>query len=173
MHQKKLSHCCTLHCRAAETTKLPLQFPNAEYDQASVAGCCLTGCWGSLCCSGCCSAMLRLLEYWLSPPGVHMRCQCCRSEVVECSIPGALLHYHCLQVFMISYMVDRQGYLIINREVGGWGGHQGGGYRSACKARSLRWLSGACAGAARGAKVAQRASLLIARAGCERGHPRL
>lgn len=39
-----------------ETTKLPLQFPNAEYDQ----------------------------------------------------------------VFMISYMIDRQGFLITNREVGGW-----------------------------------------------------
>lgn len=25
----------------------------------------------------------------------------------------------CLQVFMISYMVDRQGYLIVNREVVG------------------------------------------------------
>ena len=96
----------------AETTKLPLQFPNAEYDQAR--GCC--------CCyrSAALPAAAVLLFLLLLRPLLPLACG---SDVSPLCTPcPPLPRCAASQVFMISYMVDRQGYLIINREVGGGAG---------------------------------------------------
>lgn len=77
------------HSSPAETTKLPLQFPNAEYDQVRV---------------GALAALRSQHSAFLSTP------PCPALPRAPSTSP---------QIFMISYMVDRQGYLIINREVGG------------------------------------------------------
>ena len=110
-----------------ETTKLPLQFPNAEYDQVR----------HHLLLTTVLSDLVKILSV---PHSVHqislLRYTCmlqltsiylpapCQRAVDSCVLCGSaecmvltLTCLECCQVFMISYMVDKQGYLIVNREV--------------------------------------------------------
>jgi DNA polymerase epsilon subunit 1 len=74
-----------------ETTKLPMHFPNSEHDQV------------------CCSRRMR-------PQQGHA----CAQLAPHMYLGGPWLHSRSLlQVFMISYMLDKQGYLIVNRAVVG------------------------------------------------------
>ncbi len=126
-----------------ETTKLPLQFPNAEYDQvkppppththmepsfwaaawgaraagtlpaaprsASVSACRDRGgtsrasLRGTLCPLAC---VTPALGTWVQ-----------RAARLPAPVSPPHVPATCVQVFMISYMIDKQGYLITNREV--------------------------------------------------------
>lgn len=101
-----------------ETTKLPLRFPNSAYDQVR-ASVCVGPCVPPSCppclqagSTKSCQAlpMQASTSAVSSPPAFqlqHLKC-------VWCDVLLLLR-----QVFMISYMVDRKGFLIVNREVVG------------------------------------------------------
>ena len=112
-----------------ETTKLPLQFPNAEYDQVCV-------------CQYISSAAALVVVQGLELDQIASFVHCALVPPPGHAHARTCTHTH-TQVFMISYMLDRQGYLIINREVvgedihdfeytpkpefdGGWAGWVGG-----------------------------------------------
>jgi hypothetical protein len=95
----------------AETTKLPLQFPNAEYDQ--VGGWQLGGSWVVAARTG------RRSQTCMAFTFTHCAKETCLplARTASLSVCLCCISNYVLQVFMISYMLDRQGYLIINREV--------------------------------------------------------
>ena len=114
-----------------ETTKLPLHFPNAEHDQVSCPAACASPLQRSSC-----AHMYMHVHNVVLPCCCHSRSTGAWHEHSLTCAAGAKQAQPALndlqqrqrhqsvqtsrmQVFMISYMLDKQGYLIVNRKVVG------------------------------------------------------